>query len=132
MDKYRVKVVEKREWRTNVEKCWNIQEKLNNCITNSENFKTLDSTAQKTILDSTSKSFIWNYVNMWARGGYKAPQHYENFFNTSSPLWISNENNLIGLNNECNLFSLYECCRDTFDLNNLKGNYEYYNRNLKQ
>jgi hypothetical protein len=127
----KLRQVEKRDWRKNMDKCWNVQEQLNACITNSESFKSLDENAKSVVLGSTNKGFIWNYLNMWARPDYKSPEYYNDFFNTSSSFWNKNEQSLTALNSECNLFSLYECCKETYDLNNLKGNYEFYNRHLR-
>jgi hypothetical protein len=126
----KTRVVEKRDWRKNLEKCWNVQENLSRCIKQSDNFKGLDHDARDTVLEATGKNFIWNYLNMWARKDYDVPSRYDNFFRTDSDFWNKNEKNLIALNSECNLFSLYECSKETYDLNNLKGNYEYLNRDL--
>jgi hypothetical protein len=123
------RTIEKRDWRNNLEKCWNVQESLNKCILGSENFNKLDKEAKATVVEATSKNFIWNYLNMWA--GRSDACMYDDFFRTDSNLWNKNEQAMVGLNNECNLFSLYECCKETYHLNNLKGHYEYYNRNLK-
>ena len=122
------KVLEKKNWREHLNKCYEVQEKLYSCIINNTEFKSLDYDSKEILKNATKKDFIWNYFNFWVNPGLGFP--YDNLFNNDSLLWKKHQSALININRDCNLFSLYECCRDTYNLDNLKGHYEYSNRFL--
>lgn len=122
------KTVDKKEWRKNIDACWSVQNELQKCIENSENYKALDGMSQKIVKAATGKEFIIEYLNFWVDERNSFSNASSNFYNTDSFFWNnSHSNNLQKLYNQCNLFSLLDCCKEKYNLNNLKGNYESVN-----
>ena len=119
------KVLEKKNWRENLNKCYEIQEKLYSCITNHSQFKSLDIESKEILKTAAKKDFIWTYFNFWVNPQLGFP--YDKLFNSDSLFWKKNHSLLSEINSDCNLFSLYECCKDTYNLDYLKGHYEYIN-----
>jgi hypothetical protein len=128
---YPYKVIEKREWRKHIDKCFEVQETLANCIDKSTTLKLIDPKSQDIIKRATSKSFISEYLSLWVNKYAPLSEESSLFYNSESRFWKKNEAPLIALSQECSLFSLYECCKETYNLENLKGNYESAKFGLK-
>ena len=116
-----LRFVEKKNWRKNVESCWQVSDQINSCLNNSNTFSQLDSNAQAAVRNSVSRNYITQYLSAWVEGSNAT----ESLLNRNSQLFTS-------LNSECNLNSLHECCREKFSLENLEGDYENFAQKLKK
>jgi hypothetical protein len=117
-----IRHLEKKNWRKNVDKCWMISDKLINCFRNSTSFASLQSSDKLVITDSIDKNYLYAYLNNWVNNnGFN--QNQRSFYNPESEFWKKDGLNL--LKEECNLYDLEECCKQTFNLNNLQGDYEW-------
>jgi hypothetical protein len=108
------KVIEKRDWENVLTKCNLIQDNFVRCITNSKSFKDLDDKTK-----AEAKSFAGSYV-----------MSYISIYTTKSTSAIDGLNKLVEksgvseLYDECNFGKLHDCCKETYNLENLKGYYE--------
>lgn len=119
------KIISKKEWRQNIDACWNVQNKLQECLNGSPTFKSLDNATQNLVKESTGKRFILEYLNFWVLRDVRVfSANSQKFYNTDSVFWQnSNSTDLVTLNTECSLFSVLDCCKEKYNLQNLKGNY---------
>ncbi len=118
----------KKDWRTHIDKCWTVQENLQKCVVNSEEFPSLALKAREVVSKSISKGFIYDYINFYMTGSNMFSVEAKFFYDKESPLWKSHGQNLTPLDQRCNLFSLYECVEQTYNLENLEGSYEFAKR----
>jgi hypothetical protein len=121
-----IRRLEKKNWRKNVEECWEVSNKLEACVNNSDVYKAFNVQTNFIFSKSIGKSFLNAYLNNWAdgRGFVKA---VELFYNPDSEIWTPE---LVELRNNCNLYALKECCEQKYNLDNLDGDYEWIGGSL--
>lgn len=136
--------IEKKNWRSNIESCWNIAEKVNKCVESSPTFSSIkDSELRGDILNAASKNFIPFYIQTWVIPDSTKENFSKNplfqplfkalqFHDQSSQLWEANRETFEALNSECNFLALSECCKEKFSLENLEGDYDYFAQSLKK
>jgi len=122
--KMSIRVFEKKEWRKHIDTCFEVQKKLKSCVNANQNFLSLDKERQQVISSATGKGFIADYLTNFASNNQSFAQAYKANFESSSPYWENHKEQLMNINDECNLMSLHECCENTYNLENLQGNYE--------
>ena len=121
----------KKEWRTHIEKCWTVQDNLHKCIVNSEEFLKLSLKSRDVVTESVSKGFLYDYIYGYMNGKNNFSLYSKFFYDRNSALWENNQESLNALDEKCNLFSLYDCAEQTFNLENLEGSYEFAKRFYK-
>jgi hypothetical protein len=126
-----IRWVEKKNWRKNIEACWNVSDKVNKCLDTSKSFESLDSDLKLIIRKSVHKNYIIKYVNSWV-SNTEVTGDERNFYNSSSDLREINRDNLEALNTECDIFSLQQCCNEKYNLSNLEGDYDYFAQSMKK
>lgn len=126
------RVLEKKEYPKFVSKCWNVANDLHKCFAKSRSFNNLDHDTQNVIFRATGKRFLFEYFNMFANENNEPSTAASLVYNTDSIFWDKNRETLEELNSECNLFGLVDCCKDTYNLEAMKGNYEFANRFLQK
>jgi hypothetical protein len=123
--------IEKKNWRKNIDACWETSDKINQCINNSSTFASFDQELKSVVKKSVSKNFITKYINAWAMG-VELSGDEGRFLNNNSDLWGKNSEGLEALNTECNLFALNECCKEKYNLENLQGDIEWTAQTIKK
>ena len=121
----------KKEWRTHIEKCCTVQEKLQECIQATPEYSRMSSIIRHVIDESISKGFLYEYIDTFKSGRINFSTESKLFYNKESALWIKNPTLLQAIDEKCNLFSLFECAEETYNLKNLEGSYEYAKRLFK-
>jgi hypothetical protein len=123
--------IENKNWRKNIDACWETSDKVNQCINNSSTFASFDQELKSIVKKSVSKNFIPKYIHTWA-SGQELQGDEGNFLNSNSDLWEKNREGLEALNTECNLFALNECCKEKYNLDNLQGDIEWTAQTIKK
>ena len=123
--------IEKKNWRKNIESCWESSDKINQCINNSSTFASFHPELKYIVKISVSRNFIPIYIYSWASGVELSGVEGE-FLNTNSKLWEGNREELEALNSECNIFALNECCKEKYNLQNLQGDIEWTAQTIKK
>ena len=118
------RVIEKKDWRDNLESCWAAQSQLHSCVKNSGNFKNLSQEDQEVLLDGTDKNLISFYLKSWYSNKESFTKNNLLVHNTDSRFWRQNHDNLKSIHDQCNLFSFYECLENKFNLINLNGHFK--------
>jgi hypothetical protein len=130
-----IRWIEKKNWRNNIDSCWDVSNNITSCLNKSSTFSTLDATLQSNILKSVNKNYISKYIKNWVANPNSASllSGVEGeFYNQESNLWSTNKESLEALNSECNILSLQECCQEKYNLKNLEGDYEWAAQKLKK
>lgn len=115
--------IEKKEWRKNIEACFDVQSTLSDCVYKSTTYQEEDRLTKSFIKSAIAKEYIWDYLSAWEN-----PEHKSStgpFYNTNSQFWKVKADTMNKLNEECNVFSLQQCCQEKYNLDNMKGNYHY-------
>lgn len=134
--------VEKKNWRGYIESCWEVADKVSQCVEKSPELASIkDEKLRHNILYASGKSFISAYIRHWMKDEQKTidfPNVYSRI-NTAvqlqdpnSSLFEANRESLEALNSECNFLSLGECCREKFTLENMEGDYDWFAQTLKK
>jgi hypothetical protein len=130
-----IRLIEKRNYRSKVEACWDISEQTENCVKNSENFAKLNNYTKNIVHYVIGKKYLGDYIRMWANPSIQSNKGASLFFNEESDMWTkenANTESLKLLKEECNLFALHECCKATYNLDSLEGNYENIGQKFKK
>lgn len=125
-----IRHIENKNWRKNVDKCWNVSQDITNCILNNPSYQHLEFDSKRIIDDSVNTSFMNKYLQNWVANEASPSSDQSSFshnqkvfYNPDSDFW-KNES-MSKLKEDCNLYGLIECCKDTFNLDNLDGDYEF-------
>lgn len=127
-----IRWIEKKNWRNNIDSCWDVSNNITSCLNKSSTFSTLDSQLQSTVLKSVNRNYISKYIKNWVSNPNPNPNSIEDFYNQESNLWTANKESLEALNTECNILSLHQCCQEKYNLKNLEGDYEWVAQNFKK
>jgi hypothetical protein len=130
-----IRLIEKRNFRNKIEACWDISEQLETCNKNSENFAKLNPYTKNVVHYITGKKYLGDYIRMWANPRVELNKGASLFLNEESDMWTKenpNSESLKLLKEECNLFALHECCKATYNLDSLEGNYEIAGQQFKK
>lgn len=129
-----IRRIEKRNYRTKLDECWNVSDQLESCVKNSENFGKLNRQYKNVVQYAIGKRFLGEYIRMWGNPLLEMSKEASLFYNEESTLWGNNglSENLKALKEECNLYSLHECCKATFTLDSLEGNYENFGQKVQK
>ena len=117
-----LRFIEKKNWRKNVEKCWKESEELTQCIQKSPSFLKADGKSQNYLTYISGKLFVNHYITHWISG--IEHKDVELLTNKSSSLFSGENNFYATIDLDCNIGRLAECCKNTFNLTNLQGDYE--------
>lgn len=118
------KVVEKKEWQKFVNKCWDVSNELETCVFNTSEYKNMHPVEKRVISKSIGKTFLFQFFNYFAHDNNMPIISNQLLYNTDSIFWNRNGQELDSINSQCNLFKLVDCCKETYNLDNMKGNYE--------
>ncbi len=122
-----IRLVEKRNYRSKIETCWDVSDKLENCVRNSENFSKLNIFTKPIVLYAIGKNYFRDYIRMFGNPAIKF-EKATLFYDEESTFWTKNNPNtekLKLLKEECDLYALHECCKANYNLESLAGDYEY-------
>jgi hypothetical protein len=107
------RVIEKRDWLNVLAKCNTLQDELVSCVNNSSTFKEMPKD-DKMMVRSFARSYIFNYISLYTT---KNPIGAHSM----NPMKVSGFDKV---SQECSFEKLHECCKDNYNLQNLKGYYE--------
>ena len=134
--------IEKKNWRSYIESCWEVANKVSQCVEMSPQLATIkDENLRSNLVFASGKSFISAYIRHWINDEQNTidyPQVYKRINtaiqlqDSNSSLFDANRESLEALNSECNFLSLGECCREKFTLENMEGDYEFFAQTLKK
>jgi hypothetical protein len=108
------KVIEKRDWDKVLSKCNTIQDEFMDCISNSKTFQELDKRTRNET-NSFARSYIMRYISIYTTNSTSALNDLNKIIKSQG---------FSKLYDECNFEKLHVCCKETYNLENLKGYYE--------
>jgi hypothetical protein len=137
-----IRWVEKKNWRSYIESCWTLADQVSQCVEKSSTYAAIkDEKLRSNLKYATGKDFISGYIRHWMNDGQVTDdyphiiQQIKNGISlqdTNSALFDSNREVLEALNSECNFLALGECSRQTFTLENMEGDYNFFAQSLKK
>jgi hypothetical protein len=130
-----IRLIERKNLRSKIETCWGVSDQIENCVRNSENFEKLQPQTKMIVQYSIGKSFLGDFIKKWGHPGLTINEDATQFYNEESKFWTKTSADTTYLNElktECDLFALNECCKATYNLDSLEGNYENIGQSLSK